>query len=159
MQVDKTVAFTGGRNIIWDKELMIRLHQATEDLILKGFDTFNTGLCYGSDAFFQRSLIKHKEVYPNIKIIGFVPHANQSKTFSEENKKQYAELFLKCDEIVQVSSEPYAPQLMMLRNIEMVNRASYLLAVTDESKSAGTWNTIEYSSKQEHVKQIYIIKK
>ena len=157
--MNKTVVFTGGRNIIWDKELMIRLHQATEDLILKGFDTFSCGICFGSDFMFLRSLIKHKEVYPNIKLVAFIPHANQSKIWAEENKKQYAELFLKCDEIVQVSNEPYTPQLMILRNIEMVNRASYLLAVSDENKSAGTWNTIEYSLKQEHIKSIYIIKK
>lgn len=151
-------SFTGKRDIIWDKELMIRLHQKTEELILRGFDTFNTGLCYGSDFMFQRSLIKHKEIHTNIKIVGYVPHSNQSKLWTEENKEMYRELFLKCDKIVQVSDKPYSAELMMQRNIKMVDESSYLLSVFDGEPKGGTWNTIQYALKAKNIKSIYIIK-
>lgn len=152
------LVFIGRRNCPKEKDLMWRLHEAVEMFIQKGFTHFIQGGAIGADTFFANSVHKHKEKYPHIKLITYVPHKNQDSLWNSAQKEEYKKLINNSDEIVQVSDEEYAPYLMQLRNIRMVDKADALLSLWDGEHKGGTWNTIEYATKQDSIKEIYIIK-
>ena len=154
----KSLSFTGNRSAPKTSELMWRLHQAIEDYIKKGVTTFNCGCSWGGDSFFMQSINKHKETYPNLKLVGYIPHKGQEEKWTEENKKLYQELIKTCDEIVQVSDEPYTERCMLFRNIRLVENCDYLLALSDGNKKSGTWQTINLAVESKKVKEVYIIK-
>ena len=152
------LSFTGNRSAPKTPELMWRLHQAIEDYIKKGVTTLSVGLCYGSDFYAMQSWRKHKETYPNLKLVGYIPHKGQEEKWTEENKKLYKELLKTCDEIVQVSDEPYTERCMLFRNIRLVENCDYLLALSDGRKNSGCWQTINLAVENDKVKEVYIIK-
>lgn len=154
----KSLSFTGNRSAPKTKDLMWRLHQAIEDYISKGVTTLNVGLCYGADFYAIQSWNKHKETYPNLKLVAYIPHKGQEEKWTEENKKLYRELLKTCDEIVQVSNEPYTERCMLFRNIRLVENCDYLLALSDGNKKSGTWQTINLAVENDKVKEVYIIK-
>lgn len=155
----KTLTFTGSRNINKkDIDLAHRLHEAVEDFINKGFVNFNHGNAVGADAFFARSVIKHKEKYPHIKLITYVPCLEQDKFFSEEDKAMYKHIIEKSDKVIQVTDEPYSKYCMKLRNIKMIDDCSQVLSIWCGDKLSGTWATIQLAVEAENVKGIYIIK-
>lgn len=155
----KTITFTGNRDIdITNTDLMWRLHNHLEDFINKGFTHFQNGLCYGADLTFCKSINKHKEKYPHIKLIGFIPHLNQSKLWSEENKKLYNKILETLDEIIQVTDSEYTAYAMHLRNDKMLDSCSQVLALWTGKKEGGTWSTIQKSLEKENIKEVFIIK-
>jgi len=153
-----TLAFTGRRNCPKEKDLMWRLHEAVEMFIQKGYTNFIQGGAIGADTFFAQSVQKHKEKYSDIKLITYVPCKDQDSLWNFAQKEEYKKLLNNSDKIVQVSDDEYASYLMQLRNIRMVGNADALLSLWDGEHKGGTWNTIEYATKQDNIKEIFIVK-
>lgn len=153
-----TVAFTGKRDAKLTLDLANRLHQNIEDLINKGYTNFLCGGAISSDTWFSRSVLKHKEKYPQIQLHIYVPCLEQDKLWNLSQKEEYKQLLEKCDKIVQVSDEKYSDYCMKLRNIKMVDNSDYLLSIYDFSHKGGTHFTIKYAEKAENIKEILIIK-
>lgn len=153
-----TLAFSGRRNCPKEKDLMWRLHEAVEIFIQKGFTHFIQGGAIGADTFFAQSVQKHKEKYPNVKLITYIPCKDQDSLWDSAQKEEYKKLLNNSDEIVQVSDDEYASYLMQLRNIRMVGKADALLSLWDGEHKGGTWSTIEYATKQDNIKEIYLIR-
>lgn len=156
--INNRLSFTGNRHAPKTTELMWRLHQNIELYIEKGVTEFSCGCCYGSDFYFMSSINKHKEKYPNIKLIGYIPHLNQSEKWSQENKLEYDRLIKTCDKIIQVSNEPYTNQCMLFRNLRLVENCDYLLALFDGNSKSGTQQTINLAIKNDKVKEIMVIR-
>ena len=151
------LAFTGQRGVDLTSDLAWSLFRNVEHFINKGCDCFLFGLCYDSDFYFARAVLKHKETYPNIKLIGYIPHLEQDKLWTDANKEQYRKLIERCFETIVVSKE-YTETCYQLRNIQMVNNADYLLSIYDCKSKGGTHQTIEYAKTKDNIKEIYIIK-
>ena len=155
----KTLSFTGSRNINKnDVELAHRLHNHLEEYIQKGYAHFINGNAVGSDAFFSRSLIKHKEKYPHIKLILYIPCLEQDKLWSAEDKETYKYIIENSDEVVQITNEPYSDYCMKLRNLRLVNDCDSLLSIWSGNRKSGTFQTISLAMDAENVKDIFIIK-
>lgn len=151
------LSFTGNRKTPKDKELMWRLHQAVEMYIKKGCKTFFCGGAIGADTFYALSILKHKEIYKDIKLIMYLPCKEQDKLWSKEQKKQYKEILEKADEIVYIS-EKYTETCMLLRNIKLIEDSTHLLSIFDGEPKGGTYFTIQKAQKADNIKEIYIIK-
>ena len=150
------LSFTGVRKLELTKDLAYRLHERIEEYIKRGCDTFCSGGAISSDTWFFKSCLKHKEKYPHIKLILYQPHPEQDKLYNSAQKEDYKKIVENADEIILVSKE-YTPSCFQLRNIQMVNRADYLLSIWDFS-SGGTANTIEYAKTAKNIKEILILK-
>ena len=150
------LTFTGIRDVPNDVELMRRLHDSVEDHINRGFTRYQVGLAVGSDAWFTKSVIRHKIKYPHIKLVGYVPCQEQDKLWNTKQKEEYKYLLKNCDEVILVSDLPYAGFLMIKRNERMVNECDAVLSIYDFRGSGGTYQTIKYTNKLE--KPITIIK-
>ena len=138
---------------------MWRLHQAIEDYIKKGVATFNCGCSWGGDLFFMQSINKHKEKYPNIKLIICQPCQEQDKLWSEQQKAEYKNILEKADEVILVSNLPYANFLMIKRNEYMLARADYVLSIYNfKNIGGGTQDTLKKTEKIDKIKEILIIK-
>lgn len=155
--MNKTLAFTGIRDVELTSDLANRLHDNIENYILKGCDTFISGGAVNSDTWFFKSCLKHKEKYPHIKLIIYQPHPEQDKLYNSAQKEDYKKIIENADEVVLISEE-YSKTCFQLRNMQMVNRADYLLSIYDFKGNGGTHNTIEYGKKVDNIKEILIIK-
>lgn len=141
-----------------NKDLIWRIHDATVDFIeTKGVDTFITGMALGVDMWSARVVLKLKEKYPNLKLICAIPCKNHSSKWNKVDQDMYNEILDKADQVVNVSEEEYAPYLMQKRNEWMTNRSQYVIGVWDGT-SGGTANCIKYAEKQEHIKEIFILR-
>ena len=155
----KTLSFTGSRNINKnDVELAHRLHNHLEEYIQKGYTHYLHGACYGSDFWYAKSTLRHKEKYPHIKLISYVPHLNQSEKWSAEDKEIYKYIIENSDEVVQITNEPYSNYCMKLRNLRLVNDCDSLLSIWNGNRKSGTFQTISLAMDAENVKDIFIIK-
>lgn len=151
------VAFTGNRDIKPEKELMWHLHDVIVDHIEnKGCDVFYNGLAIGFDFHAARIVIKLKEKYPHIKLIGCVPCKDQDKLWSKVDKEMYQHILKNCDEIIHVSEEEYQPYLMQRRNEYMILHCQYVISVYNYSGKGGTYNCLTFAEKKD--KEITIIK-
>lgn len=152
------VCFTGKRDVNLTLDLANRLHSNIEDLINKGYTTYICGGAINSDTWFAKSVLKHKEKYPQIQLHIYVPCLQQDKLWNSAQKEEYKQIISKCDKIVQVSNEDYTNYCMQIRNMKMVDNAKYLLSIYDFSHKGGTASTIKYAEKANNIKEILIIK-
>lgn len=139
-----------------NKELLWRLHTETVRHIEKyDVDTFINGLALGIDLWSAKIVLKLKEKYPHIKLISAIPCRNHPSKWNKESRDLWQEVCDKSDEVVLVTDEDYKPYLMQVRNIWMVDKSEYVIAVWDGT-DGGTGNCVKYARNKE--KQIKIIK-
>lgn len=152
MDIEKTCAFTGHRNVGDDLDINA-LTELVQTLIDKGVDTFLDGMARGFDLIAAQVVVKLKEKNPQIKLIACVPCPNQEKYFSDEDKEIYYSVLEKCDE-VKILSERYYKGCMHTRNRFMVDNSSKLIAY-DRAEDGGTVYTVGYAGKR--AKEIYVV--
>ncbi len=152
MDINKTCAFTGHRNVGDDLDINA-LSELVQTLIDNGVDTFLDGMARGFDLLAAETVIKLKEKNPHIKLIACVPCPNQEKYFSDEDKELYYSVLDKCNE-VKILSDRYYKGCMHVRNRFMVDNSSKLVAY-DRAEDGGTVYTVSYAAK--HGKEIFII--
>jgi uncharacterized phage-like protein YoqJ len=81
------------------------------------------------------------------RVIALIPCLNQERIWPKDSQLHYHELLkgisLNKGHIVQVSNEPYRPDLMLKRNTEIVKLSDRLLAIWNGDESGGTYNCLQ----------------
>lgn len=134
-------AFTGHRKMEEDfREESFNF--ALESCLKRGCKTFYCGMARGFDLYAAEKVLKEKETNEKIKLIACIPHPDQSKYFSEEDKLRYAEILKKADE-KKVLSNRYTGWCMAKRNEYMADEADVLIAYLNKDEG-GTAQTVKY---------------
>lgn len=141
----KTVAFTGHRELENENEVFEKLKIIIEDAILKGYDTFLTGMAKGYDLLAGETVIYLKSKYPNVKLVACVPYrsAKHFPGFSYEDSLIFDDILNHADKIVYVSPK-YTPGVFLKRDRFMVDNCSFVIAYLIRERS-GTGYTVNYA--------------
>lgn len=114
---------------------------------------FISGMALGTDTYAAESVLKLKEVYPDITLECAVPCRGQSARWRAADKKRYSSILAAADKVT-VLQEEYTPFCMKLRDAYMADHADIVLAVWNGS-DGGTSYTIKYA--RERGKTLFII--
>lgn len=163
--MSKTCCFTGhrpnklkGYNPADNKKLLWEIFKQIEDLIEnKGVITFISGMALGVDIWAAKMVLRARRDYPekDIKLVCAIPCRNHSVKWNVADQKIWQRVVEAADEVFYVSEEEYKPYLMQKRNIWMVDKSDYVIAVWDGSPG-GTGNCVKYAQREN--KQITIVK-
>lgn len=111
----------------------------------KNVNHFISGMAQGVDMYAAKIVLDLKRRY-NISLECAIPCENQSRNYSKKAKAEY-ETILNSSDMLSYIRKEYTKDCMIKRNIYMVERAEYLIAVCD-NKSSGTLNTINYAKEK-----------
>lgn len=111
-----------------------------------------SGFAEGVDLIAANIVIKEKMRNKDLFLEAAIPHSGRLKTKDND----FQELFKKCNEKTIIQDE-YTADCFSKKNKYMVNKSDLLIAVWDERKAGGTYQTIKYAEQQEkEIKIIYI---
>lgn len=108
----------------------------------KKVNHFISGMAQGVDTYVAQIILKLKHRY-DITLECAIPCATQTKGWTDNAISEYEKIKNLADMVSYIRKE-YTVSCMAERNIYMVNRAKYLIAVFGGGKS-GTLNTIQYA--------------
>ena len=103
-------------------------------------------MAMGFDLVSAKCVLTFKEKYPDIKLIACIPFYQQDKYFSDEDKKEYAEILQKADEQI-LLSEKYYRGCLHVRNKYMADRADMLITYCKKDTGGTAW-TVKYFQKK-----------
>ncbi|MBQ8004291.1 MAG: DUF1273 family protein, partial [Oscillospiraceae bacterium] len=89
----------------------------------------------------------NRKIYDNIKLEIAIPHPNQTSGWKPHEISRYNSILNKAD-IITMVSQHYTKWCMQKRNKYMVDCSDTIIAVWNEQKAGGTWNTIRYAKSQ-----------
>ena len=148
--MSKTCCFTGHRlhKVPWLSNpahpISLALHDIVRKRILQkidlGFDYFISGMALGSDMLCAQIVLELRQSYPEIKLECALPCEEQTKFWSDTQRKDYQEILAKCD-YISIMSKRYSPACLHIRNKYMVKKSDCLIAIWNGT-SGGTQNTI-----------------
>lgn len=141
----KICAFTGHRELGDDFEISA-LEREIKNAYNLGARVFLSGMALGFDLISARCVLVLKETYPEIKLISCIPFYNQEKSFSDADKKVYAEILQKTDEQI-LLSEKYYRGCLHVRNKYMADRADMLITYCKKDTGGTAW-TVKYFQKK-----------
>ena len=137
-------AFTGHR--ILDSRFDVNLlDRVILNLIKSGTRNFYCGMATGFDMQAAEIVLEYKKSY-NIRLCACIPCEEQSKYFSEKDKRRYENILSACDEKIVLSSE-YADGCMQERDRFLVDNADVIVSYL-RKKYGGTYYTVNYAIKQ-----------
>ena len=134
--------FTGKRKIPQNnlKAVEDYLKNEVKRAISEGYKVFLSGFAEGVDLLAAKIISEEKQENAEIKLIAMLPYASRGKA------KEIQELLKECEEIC-VISEKNTRDCYYKRNRAMIDRASLVIAVTDQEATGGTGYTIRYAEK------------
>lgn len=103
------------------------------------YEIIISGGAIGFDTILALSAIRNER-----KLITAVPCKEQDKFWSYDDKKTYAQILDKSDQVVYVSEE-YSIDCMQKRNIFMIDNCDEVIALWDGVKKGGTYNAVKYA--------------
>lgn len=131
MEKAKTCFFTGHRKIAKRNMDVLRkyLDSSIEKMITEnGVDTFINGGAIGFDTEAAESVLRMKKIYPNIKLVMYLPCYGQSKMWGMNEKFRYKMILSAADEIKYVTEGEYDNECMRRRNLSMIHSSSFCIA-------------------------------
>ena len=150
----KKCAFTGHRNL-GDDFPTDKLRQAIVEVVKRGITTFYCGMACGFDMLAAECVLECKKIYPQVKLVACIPCADQDLYYSQADKKRYAELCKKSDEIVTLS-EHYTRGCMYKRDRYLADCVDMMIAFCVKEKG-GTAYTVKYFKKSKKNGEIIFI--
>ena len=117
-----------------------------EKSIQQGYKIFMSGMALGFDMICAETVLKLKEKYKDIILVGALPCLNQDERWSADQKQRYRKLLKQLDKI-RCKYKEYDSQCMIERNNYMVKNSSKMIALFD-GQVGGTKNTINFAKKQ-----------
>ena len=157
--------FSGHRSIYGynysDRRYTRLMNKLDEYLFKEGFykdgNKFISGGAIGFDTLSFRMIDKISKTY-DIENILAIPFKNQSKKWSDKDKRVYEDMKLIADKVIYVDTLDdykiktvpegmYHPAKMQKRNAFMVDNSDVVISCWDGSKS-GTYNCIKYAKKK-----------
>lgn len=155
----KVCAFTGHRSeklgFRWDetdpgyKQLKQKLFCEILGLTREGVSIFISGMAQGVDQLAAEIVLSLKDVVPdrNLQLWAAIPYDRQALSWSPKDKARYNAILEKADKVEYISHDYYNGCLQK-RNRYMVDNATHLIAVYDESRGGGTKYTVDYARKK-----------
>ena len=113
-----------------------------------GVTDWLSGMAQGVDLWTAEIVLDLKKKNPALRLHCIRPGEGQEVKWSAAEQERYHSILKRADEVVFVS-RAYHPDCMLERNRYMVDRASILLAVYNETQRSGTGATVRYAQKQE----------
>lgn len=150
-----TCCFTGHRTLSGSEreQILSVLTEKIEELINTGIAVFINGGALGFDTLAALAVLGLKNKYPNIKLKIYVPHAEQSALWSEDNKRVYNYILSRADEVKILSGKNYTG-CMHERNRRMVDDSDCVIAYVKKT-SGGSYYTAAYALSND--KKVYFI--
>ena len=148
----KSACFTGHRSFTGDTEnLDTRLYDILERAIIKkNAADFYTGDAVGWDELAAQTVLKLREVYPQIKLHLILPCSNEEQT-AKWTKGQKAEFYriLNLADTIEYTSEHYYHDCMKVRNARLVELADFCFCFWDTTRQkSGTAQTVRMAQKK-----------
>ena len=147
--------FTGHRIIKKEKIPYIRARLSEEIFrqIKGGKKGFICGGALGFDTMAATMVLNFKRIFPDIKLILYLPCKNQMKSWRKSDVDVFNNILKRADEVNYISNE-YFTGCMHKRNLAMLDSSSTCIAFL-EKEGGGTFFTVKSAiSKQKQV--IYI---
>lgn len=141
----KTCAFTGHRELKKDFDISA-LEKEIKNAYNLGARIFLSGMALGFDLVSAKCVLELKKKYSEVKLIACIPFYNQEKSFSDEDKKEYAEILQSADEQI-LLSEKYYRGCLHVRNKYMADRADMLITYCKKDTGGTAW-TVKYFQKK-----------
>lgn len=140
--------FTGHRSIPFEQvdKLLDILDGTVNKLIKNGVTTFRTGGAIGFDTIAALKIIEKKRVFPELRLELYLPCPEQSKKWTDYNKKAYDYVISQADKII-YTSQSYFKGCMLHRDRVMVDGSDFCVAYCTKA-SGGTAYTLDYAKKQ-----------
>ena len=107
---------------------------------------FISGMALGVDTFAAQSVLRLKEVYPDITLECALPCKGQDRRWKKADRDEYARILAAADKVT-LLQEAYTSFCMQLRDAYMVNEADIVLAVWNGGKG-GTAYTVNCARKR-----------
>lgn len=136
----------------------IKIKNQLKKLIIQLIEEKNTahfisGFALGVDIWAAEIVLELKKEYPDITLEAAVPCASQADRWNFAARERYYRLLSLCDKQTLIEQH-YTADCMMKRNMYMVDRSDYVIAVWNR-KPSGTGNTVRYA--EEHGKSVFYI--
>ena len=148
--MNKSVCFTGHRNIKETAELKKALIKQLVKLIDEGATDFYAGGAVGWDMLCERAVIELREKYPHIKLHLVLPCPAEEQTakWNESDKREFMELLSAAD-MVEVCSDNYYDGCMKVRNQRLVGLSDVCVCYYNESnKRSGTGQIVRMAERK-----------
>ena len=144
----QTCCFTGHRNIPVNEYKIIqkRLESEIINLINQGVRYFGAGGALGFDTLAALAVLKLKARFSHIRLILVLPCREQTKMWSENDKKIYNQILNRADKVVYTSKE-YYDGCMQKRNRYLVDNSGVCVCYLTGSRS-GTAYTADYAGQK-----------
>lgn len=149
MQKNKSVCFTGHRNVKETTELKNALIKQLVKLIDEGTADFYAGGAVGWDMLCERAVIELRERFPHIKLHLILPCSAEEQTakWNESDKAEFGRLLLTAD-TVEICSEHYFDGCMKQRNQRLVDLADVCVCYYNGKQRSGTGQTVRMAERQ-----------
>lgn len=146
--IEKTVCFTGHREIPVEKQELVRreLRREIEEAITDGFHHFISGFAEGVDLMAAAIVLELKTQHPGINLEAAIPYRNRAKALFEN--ADTSAMLQQCN-IIGVLSEEYFRDCYMRRNRIMLSLSTRVIAVYDGREKGGTVQTMRFAHVQE----------
>ena len=111
-----------------------------------GIAVFYAGGATGFDALASEAVIERRAVHPGIRLVIVMPHEEQAKRWSAEEKAQHKHIISSADKVICLA-EHYYRGCMQRRNRYMVDHSSVCICYLMQD-TGGTAYTVKYARKQ-----------
>jgi uncharacterized phage-like protein YoqJ len=144
---ERTCCFTGHREIILPVEtIQYNLEKQLKELISSGVIYYGAGGALGFDTIAALTVIKLRQIYPQIKLIMVLPCKEQTKGWNSNDIGIYNYILNQADKVV-YTSENYYPGCMHKRNRHLVDNSSHCICYL-EKNTGGTAYTVNYAKEK-----------
>ena len=144
---EKTCCFTGHREITLPVEtIKYNLEKQLKRLISSGVIYYGAGGALGFDTLAALTIIKMRNIYPEIKLILVLPCKEQTKGWNSNDIEIYNYILNQADKVV-YTSENYYPGCMHKRNRHLVDNSSHCICYL-EKNTGGTAYTVNYAKEK-----------
>ena len=147
MKENKICCFTGHRVIAADdSDIRMSIRSTIEELAKDGYTDFRCGGALGFDTLAALEVIRLKEIFPEVKLIMYLPCRDQCSRWQLQDIKIYEAILAKADEVY-YASEFYSRTCMHERNIRLVTGSDTCVAYYHEGSPGGTAFTVKYAQR------------
>ena len=146
---ESACCFTGHREIPDGDmdDIREKLKREIERLYTEnGITVFYAGGATGFDALASEAVIERRAVHPGIRLVIVIPHKEQAKRWSAEEKAQHDHIKRSTDEVICLA-EHYYRGCMQRRNRYMVDRSRISICYLTRD-TGGTAYTVKYAREQ-----------
>ena len=149
-RMDKREAccFTGHRKLPANRiaEIMERLEEEIERLIRKGVRDFLAGGALGFDTLAALTVLKLRNVYPDVRLILMLPCRDQTRYWSAHDVSVYETIRERADKVTYIAQRAH-PGCMHARNRALADNSSWCVCFLVEPRG-GTKYTVEYARRK-----------